>query len=69
MVILLAIVVVIYYILLHFKQPHEPILTELYTAGRQSTFRKACILNSTVNEINIQARNMSREIAYRKLNL
>lgn len=54
MVILLAIDVVIYCILLHFTQPHEPILTELCTAGRQSTFGKACILNRTINEINMQ---------------
>jgi len=50
---LLTIVVIIYYVVLHFTQLHDPILTQLY-AGRQSTFGKACVLNKTINEINIQ---------------
>lgn len=49
MAILLAIVVVIYYVLLYFTETHEPILTELCT-----TFGKTCILKRTINEINIQ---------------
>lgn len=45
------------------------IFWQLCSAGRQTAFRKACILNSTTKEINIQAGNMGRKIAYRKLNL